>query len=177
MRHPILFLLSVAVVITLAVTIPALATPPSTDYATSETFTSTVDAQDTGTYNISLLGSLDFGTCAANQTVSSQNPLFVSNDGTEAFDVYVSANDVPSLMGAHHLAFSDSPGQDQIRWALTQTPNTGSGTAINESSAANFGTVTPGDGMTLYSSVQVGTGLTHPGEYNWSATVYAVPAS
>ncbi len=177
MRRPILFLLSVAAVIALAVTVPALATPPSTDYADSETFTSTMDAEDPGTYHMSLLGSLDFGTCAVNQTVSSQNPLFISNDGTKAFDVYVSANDVPSLAGAHHLAFSDSPGQDQVRWALTQTPNPGSGTAISESAAANFGSVGPGDGMTLYSTVHVGTGLTHPGEYTWSATVYAVPTS
>jgi spore coat protein U-like protein len=164
------------VVIILAVTFPALATPPSTDYATSETFTSTMDAEDPGTYHISLLGGLDFGTCAVNQTVPSQNPLHISNDGTETFAVYVSADEVPSLMGAHYLEFSDYPGQDQVRWTLTQSPNTGTDIAINESAAASLGTVNPGDCMTLYSTVQVGTGLTHPGQYTWSATVYAVPA-
>ena len=91
--------------------------------------------------------------------------------------MYVSADTLPALMGVYHLAFSDSPGQDQVRWTLTQTPNTGSDTAISESSAANFGTINPGNGMTLYSRVQVGTGLTHPGQYTWSATVYAVPTS
>ena len=77
MKRPVLILLSMVAVIALAVTVPALAAPPSTDYAASETFTSTLDAADSGTCHISLMGGLDFGTCDANQTVSSQNPLYI----------------------------------------------------------------------------------------------------
>ena len=168
----------VAAAITLATAAPALATtPPSTNFATSQTFTVTLDAADPGTYQMSLMGGLDFSTYAMNQTVSSQNPLYITNTGTRAFDVYVSADTVPAYMNMYFLAFSDSPGQDQVRWTLTQTPNMGMDTSINESYAANFGTLNPGGGMTLFSTVQMGTGLTVPGEYTWSATVYGVPTS
>ena len=153
MKRSVLLLLLVAVGITLAVTAPALAaTPPSTNVATSESFTVTLDA-------------------------ASQNPLYVSNTGTKAFDVYVSADTVPTYMNMYTLSFSDSPGQDQVRWTLTRTPNAGMDTSVSESYAANFGTINPGDGMTLYSTVQMGTGLTYAGQYTWNATVYAVPTS
>ena len=178
MKRSVLLLLLVAVGITLAVTAPALAaTPPSTNVATSESFTVTLDAADPGTYQMSLMGGLDFSTEGVNRSVPSQNPLYVSNTGTKAFDVYVSADTVPTYMNMYTLSFSDSPGQDQVRWTLTRTPNAGMDTSVSESYAANFGTINPGDGMTLYSTVQMGTGLTYAGQYTWNATVYAEPTS
>ena len=176
MKRPVAFLLFVLVVVTAAMTVPALATPPSTDYAASETFTSTLNAADSATYHISLTGGLDFGTCNVNQTVSSQNPLNISNSGTDPFLVYISADTPPSSMGSS-LAFSDSPGQDQVRWSFTGSPGMGTGTSVSDAYAAAFGSLGAGNIMTLYSNLQMGTGLTHPGQYTWTATVYAVPVS
>jgi len=176
-RRPVVFALVLFVVISLSMAVPALATPPSGDIAASQSFTSTLEAADSGTYHISLMGGLDFATCDVGQTISSQNSPYVSNDGTKAFDVYISANTAPSALSQYHLAFSDSPGQDEVRWTLSTTADMGVGKSVDESRAVSFGTLEPGDGMTLYSSVEMGTALTHPGRYTWSATVYAVPAS
>ena len=174
MKRRILFLL-LALVITLTVAVPALATTPTT-YATSQGFSATLNAADPGTYQISLMAnSLDFATSQPYQSVSSQNPLSVYNSGSRAFDVYVSADGAPSYMGMYWLGFSDSPGQDQVRWTLTQWPNMNMDTSISDTYAASFGTISPGNSMTLYSNLYMGSGLTYAGQYSWTGTVYAVP--
>ena len=143
---------------------------------TSNGFTATLNAADVGTYQISLMGnSLDFSTSALNQTAPSQSPLYIYNSGTHAFDVYVGADSTPSYMGMYFLGFSDNPGQDQVRWTLTQSPGTGTDTSVSETYPSYFGMLSAMGSMTLYSNVQMGTGLTYPAQYSWSGTVYAVP--
>ena len=173
-RKVLLSLLTLVIVLTMAA--PAMATtPPSTNYATSQGFTATLDAADAGTYQISLMGSLDFATYQANQSVSSQSPLSIYNGGTRSFYVYVSADNPPSYMGMYKLWFSDYPGQDQVRWTLT--PQYGPEMSVSDQYATSFGSIDPGNSMTLYSTLYMGSGITYPGQYSWTGTVYAVPTS
>jgi hypothetical protein len=170
-----LLFLTLALVLTLVMTVPALASPPST-YVTNQGFSATLNAADVGTYQISLMGnSLDFTTYALNQSVPSQSPLTIYNSGSQDFDVYVSADTAPSYMGMYWLQFSDSPGQDQVRWTLTQWPGMGMDTSVNEMYASSFGNLYPSNAMTLYSDLLMGSGLSYPAWYTWSGTVYAVP--
>jgi len=172
-RGPVLLLV---VVIALWATTPALAAPPTT-YAGSQGFTVTLNAADVGAYQISLMGSsLDFTVYAPYQSVSSQYPLSIYNSGTRDFDVYVSADTAPSYMGMYWLGFSDSPGQDQVRWTLTQWPGMGMDTSVDDMYASYFGTLYTYSSMTLYSNLQMGSGVSYPGQYTWTGTVYAVPA-
>jgi hypothetical protein len=174
-QRRVLFLILALVLILAMMTAPALAAPPTT-YATSQGFTATLNAADTGSYQISLMGnSLDFTTYALNQSVPSQNALSIYNMGARAFDVYVSADSAPSYMGMYWLGFSDYPGQDQVRWTLTQWPNMGMDTSVNEMYATNFGTLYSYNAMTLYSNLLMGSGLSYPAWYSWTGTVYAVP--
>ena len=169
-RKVLLSLLTLVIVLTMAA--PAMATTPP---ATSQGFTATLDAADAGTYQISLMGSLDFATYQANQSVSSQSPLSIYNGGTRSFYVYVSADNPPSYMGMYKLWFSDYPGQDQVRWTLT--PQYGPEMSVSDQYATSFGSIDPGNSMTLYSTLYMGSGITYPGQYTWTGTVYAVPAS
>ena len=158
----------------------------STSSGTSETSTTgasegvtvTVDATDVGTYQLSLLGSdLDFTVNAVDQLVRSQDPLSIINTGTAPFDVYVSADAAPASGTEHRLSFSDSPGLDQVRWSLSVTPDAGGSVSVTDSMAAGFGVLEPGGSLTLYSYLRIGSGLSYPGVYRWTGTVYAVPES
>ena len=174
MRKRILILAVLLVVITLVASVPALASTPTT-YMNSQGFSVTLDAANANSYQISLMGnSLDFTSSGPNQMVSSQSPLYIYNSGTRNFDVYVSADGSPSN-GWYSLSFSDSPGQDQLRWTLTPYSWPGMDTSVTDSWASNFGTLSPSSGMTLYSNLYMGNGLTYDGHYTWSGTVYAVP--
>jgi hypothetical protein len=168
-------ILLLALVMAALMTAPALAATPTT-YAASQGFSATLNAADPGTYQISLSGnSLDFSTNGPNDYVASQYPLSIYNGGNRDFEVYVSADGAPSYMGMYWLGFSDYPGQDQVRWTMTQWPSMGMDTPVCDWYASNFGTLSAGNYMTLYSNLQMGTGLTYPGQYTWSGTVYAVP--
>ena len=160
--------------------------PTSTGSDTSETLTTaasggvtvTVDATDVGTYQVSLLGNhLDFSVGAVGQLARSQDPLSIINSGSAPFEVYVSADTPPSSGPGHQLSFSDSPGQDQVCWSLSVTPDVGGGVSVTDTSAAGFGVLRPGGSLTLYSYLRMGSGLGYPGVYTWTGTVYAVPES
>jgi hypothetical protein len=169
------FLLLFLVALALCAAAPALAAQPPT-YAGSQGFTVTLNAADVGAYQISLMGgTLDFTVYSPYQSAASQTPLSIYNSGTRNFDVYVSADYAPNYMGMYWLGFSDSPGQDQVRWTLTQWPGMGMDTSVNEMYASYFGTLYTYSSMTLYSNLQMGSGLTYPGQYTWTGTVYAVP--
>jgi hypothetical protein len=167
--------LLVVLAIALCASAPALAAPPPT-FAGSQGFTVTLNAADVGAYQISLMGSsLDFTVYTPYQSVASQTQLSIYNSGSRNFDVYVSADTAPSYMGWYWLGFSDYPGQDQVRWTLTQWPGMGMDTSVNEMYASYFGTLYTYSSMTLYSNLQMGSGLSYPGQYTWTGTVYAVP--
>ena len=160
--------------------------PPSTDEGTTSTATSTETttgvtvttvAADAGFYQVSLLGNdLGFQFPGFGQWAQSQNPLSIVNSGDSPFDVYISANSAPASGPGHLLRFSDSPGQNEARWLLSEQASSGSGHSVTDSVATGFGTVLPGGSLTLYSYLLMGTGLEHAGVYSWTATVYAVPA-
>ena len=178
MQRRIFLLLAVAMIAMVVTAVPAFAGAPVSSYSSSMGFTVSMTTVTETEYEIQLIGhSLDFNTTGVNQTVASQTPLSILNSGARKFDVYVSADAPPSLSGAHVLSFSDSPGMDQVRWTLVQHPGTGLDSSVTDTAATFFGTIDPGDGMALYSTVQMGTGLTYAGQYAWSATVYAVPAT
>jgi len=159
--------------VTLAMAVPALASTPTT-YVNSAGFTVSLDATNANSYQISLMSnSLDFSGAMPSQMVSSQSPLYVYNSGQKNFDVYVSADGVPTLSGMYSLGFSDSPGQDQVRWTLTQWP--GMDMSVTDGWATDFGTLSPSGGMTLYSNLYMGSSLSYAGQYTWTGTVYAVP--
>lgn len=168
---------------TTTATLPPTTAPTGTTSAASTTeasqgVTVTMDASDVGTYQISLLGSdLDFTVTGLNQLVESQNPLSIVNSGTASFDVYVSADSPPSSGLEHQLSFSDSPGHNQVRWSLAAEPDAAQAVSVTDTNAAGFGALGPGQSITLYSYLQMGSGLDYPGVYGWHATVYAVPGS
>ena len=178
MRKRMVFILIAGLLATLAFAAPALASPPTTYYA-SGGFTATLDAAGAGTYQISLYGnSIDFTMSGpqAYQTLQSQSPLSVYNSGTAAFDMYVSADGSPSYMGMYSLGFSDMPGQDQVRWTLGTNSWPGGGdTSVSDMWATGFGRLYPSNSMTLYSFLYTGSGISYPGQYSWGGTVYAVP--
>ena len=96
--------------------------------------------------------------------------------GSRAFDVYVSADSAPSYMGMYWLGFSDYPGQDQVRWTLTQWPNMGMDTSVNEMYASSFGTLSSYNvNDALLESVRWVPASPTRRQYSWSGTVYAVP--
>jgi hypothetical protein len=138
----------------------------------------TVDATDVGTYQLSLLGSqLDFKVTALGQTVQSQDPLTVVNNGTAQFDIYIGADSAPASTSGDRLSFSDPPGKDQISWSLASVADEAQGAPVSDGPATDFGILAPGRSLTLYSYLRLGDGLEHPGIYRWTATVYAVPVS
>ena len=177
MKRRIAIIMILTLVAVLATTVPSLASPPTT-YVTSQGFSATLDAAGAGMYQISLMGnSLDFAMSGpwGCQTLQSQNPLSIYNSGTMQFDVYVSADGAPSYMGMYYLGFSDSPGQDQVRWSLSPYPWMGMDTTVSDMWASNFGGLSPSNSMTLYSFLYTGSGVTYPALYGWTGTVYAVP--
>jgi hypothetical protein len=180
MKRRVLLFLLVLVIAIFGISASAVASPPTT-YATSQGFTATLNAASAGTYQISLMGnSLDFTMSGADayQTLGSQSPLSIYNSGTAPFDVYVSADSAPSYMGYYYLGFSDMPGQDQVRWALSPYSSPGMGdTSVTDMYASGFGPLSPYNSMTLYSFLYTGSGVSYPGQYGWSGTVYAVPNS
>jgi hypothetical protein len=177
-RLVLVVLLTLAAVIAYAA--PALASPPTT-YVGSQGFTATLDATNAGNYQISLYGSgYSFATSgsASYQSLTSPDSLSVYNSGSLPFNVWVSADASP--YDSQHmwgLGFSDSPGQDQVRWTLSPNswPNSGYDQSVTDSWATPFGSVDPGNSTTLYSFLYTGSGFSHATQYGWTGTVYAVP--
>jgi len=162
------------VLITLGLVSPALATTPTT-YVSSQGISATVVAADADVYQLSLYGSnsLDFGSLQPGQSGPSQNSLVFQNDGNRAFQLLISADYSPTNGWATLPLVDYSPGTDQVMWTL----NGGWGELpITDWGLTDFGTLQPGNGVTLSSTLYMGGAISYTGQqYNWTATAYAVP--